>query len=501
MRREKQTAILIIPLFALISILLAVEPACKRAGEDGSAAVSAIRSDVLKALEGQSLVGLSLAAAREGRVVLAEGYGFSDREAGLPVGPDTMFAIGSITKQFTAACVLLLAQENRLSVSDRVAAYFPHLTRARDITLLDLMNHVSGYRDYYPLDFVDRRMSLPTTVDAVIDAYAGAPLDFEPGTRYSYSNTGYLILGRVVEKVSGLPFAEFLSKRILEPLEMRRTAFEPEPDSPGLARGYMSFLLSPPEAVSLEGRGWVHAAGALFSTPSDLVKWNNALFVGRVLDEERLKLMTAPRRLADGSVSNYGCGLAVGERNGVRFYSHSGAVNGYYAVNWYVPSSRSSLVLLSNLSSYAEVGSLFGKLVGDFLIRPTKEAAKKPGTAAAKTKPQAGTVRPQPGTPEVAGPPVAELAAGFFASLQAGRVDRSLLGQEFNWFLTDRKVDEAAARLKAFGQPLSVTVESIGERGGMEVSTTRLEFEAGSLRVLMYRTPDGKLQQYFVQRY
>lgn len=501
MRQKRKTVILVITVLALTSILLAVGPACRRAGEGNSAAVSAIRNDVLRALDGRSLVGLSLAAAREGRVVLAEGYGFSDREAGLPVGPDIMFAIGSITKQFTAACVLLLAQENRLSVSDRVAAYFPHLTRAQDITLLDLMNHVSGYRDYYPLDFVDRRMSRPTTVDAVIDAYAGAPLDFEPGTRYSYSNTGYLILGRVVEKVSGLPFAEFLSKRILEPLEMRRTAFEPEPEDPGFARGHMSFLLSPPEVVPLEGRGWVHAAGALFSTPSDLVKWNTALFSGRILDEARLKLMTQSRRLADGSISNYGCGLAVGERNGVRFYSHSGAVNGYYAVNWYVPSSGSSLVLFSNLSSYAEVGSLFSKLVGDFLIKPTKHTTKKPETAAAKAKTPTETVRPQPGTPEVAGPPVAELAAGFFASLQGGRVDRSFLGEEFNWFLTDRQVEEAAARLKTFGRPLSVTVENIGERGGMEVSTTRLEFGSGSLRILMYRTPDGKLQQYFVQRY
>jgi CubicO group peptidase (beta-lactamase class C family) len=497
MRQRKKIRNPSIAVLALISAILVFQPACRRAPENDATAVSAIREDILQALEGKILVGLSLAAALEGRIVLAEGYGLSDRKAALQVAPDTMFAIGSITKQFTAVCVLLLEQEKKLTVSDRVAAYFPHLTRAEDISLLDLMNHVSGYQDYYPLDFVDRRLMQPTSVDDVIDTYAGAELDFEPGTRYSYSNTGYLILGRVVEKASGLPFEEFLSRRILEPLDLRHTAFEPEPTGPRFAKGHMSFLFSPPEPVPLEAPGWIYAAGGMFSTPSDLVKWNNALFSGKVLNKEYLRIMTAPRRLDDGSFSNYGCGLSIGERNGLRFYAHSGAVNGYYAVNWYVPSSRSSLVLFSNLSSYAEVESIFNRLVADFLIKPAKPGAIKPEAAASETK----AARTQTGTPEVSGPSVAEQAARFFASLQAGRVDRSLLGEEFNWFLTDRKIEKASVSLKPFGEPVSIRVESIAERSGMEVSKTSLEFPSGSLRILMYRTPDGKVQQFFVQRY
>src|SRR5207253_10781520 len=131
-----------------------------------------------------------------------------------------MFGIGSVTKQFTSACVLLLAEDGKLAVTDKVSKYYPKLTKADDITLYDLMAHLSGYPDYYPLDFVDRRMFKPIELDNLIDEYAIGKLDFEPRTRWSYSNTGYIILGRLIEKVTGEPYENFLQKRILKPLGM-----------------------------------------------------------------------------------------------------------------------------------------------------------------------------------------------------------------------------------------------------------------------------------------
>src|SRR5688572_18635663 len=155
-------------------------------------------------------IGLSVALVKNGQVVLAKGYGNRSLQEPLPVETDTLFAIGSVTKQFTCACVLLLAQEGKLSVHDKVSQYFPKLTRAADVTLLDLMSHTSGYPDYYPLDFVDRRMQKTISADELIHQYAGGRLDFAPGTDWSYSNTGFIILGRVVEKVSRRSFAQFL---------------------------------------------------------------------------------------------------------------------------------------------------------------------------------------------------------------------------------------------------------------------------------------------------
>jgi D-alanyl-D-alanine carboxypeptidase len=263
-------------------------------------------------------VGLSAAIVKNGKLVLAKGYGKGSLANGQPVTPETIFAIGSVTKQFTCACVLLLAQEGKLSVQDKVAQYFPKLTRASDISLLDLMNHTSGYADYYPLDFVDRRMQKPILPEALLQQYAGHQLDFDPATEWSYSNTGFILLGQVVEKVSGQPFGDFLTDRILKPLGMTNTVYEPDPADKRLAAGYTSFALSPPELAVTEARGWLGAAGGLYCTPIDLVTWDMSLIDGRVLKPDSYKIMTTPRELADGQVTGYACGLGVRNRNGGR---------------------------------------------------------------------------------------------------------------------------------------------------------------------------------------
>ena len=184
---------------------------------------------------------------RDGKVVLAKGYGKRLVEEEPLVEPETPFAIGSVTKQFTCACILLLAEEGKLSIDDKVVKYEPKLTRAGDITLHDLMTHLSGYPDFYPLDFVDRRLVKPILPEDLLAEYAGAKLDFEPGERWSYSNTGYTLLGHVVAKVSGKPFGQFLKERILDPLGMTHSAFEPGPDIKGQTKGYTSFALGPLE--------------------------------------------------------------------------------------------------------------------------------------------------------------------------------------------------------------------------------------------------------------
>ena len=155
--------------------------------------------------------GLSLAIVREGKLIFAKGYGKRSLEDGVPVEPDTPFAIGLVTKQFTCASVLLLAEEGKLSVNDKVAKYYPSLTKAGEVSLHDLMTHTAGYPDYYPLDFVDRRMKAPVSESSLLAEYAGAA-DFEPRTRWSYSNTGYVLLGSIVAKASGMPFGRFAAK-------------------------------------------------------------------------------------------------------------------------------------------------------------------------------------------------------------------------------------------------------------------------------------------------
>ncbi len=434
-----------------------------------------LQAFLAREVSSRELVSLSLALVRDGKVLYAGAAGTSVLSTGQAAGAETRFAVGSITKQFTSACILLLAEDGKLSPTDKVAKWYPGLTRASEITLLDLMNHVAGYPDYYPLDFVDRPMQKPIDPDALIAQFGTRKLDFEPGTRYWYSNTGFLILGRVVEKVSGEPFAAFLQRRILGPLGMAHTVFEPRV-SPGssFAQGYVTFALGPPEIPTPEGPGWIGAAGAVYSTPSDLATWDLALVEEKVLKPESFQLMTTPRRLSDGSSTGYGCGLSVSTRSGARVLSHNGAVAGFYALNAVIPETKSAVVLFSNLDSYEAVNAVYARLMASLLPRR------------------------EPAGPVIAGPPAGEAARLMFRSLQQGQVDRALLGEEYGYFLTDAKVRAAAARLKPYAEPTKVEVESVSERGGMEVARTRLIFDSGVLKGLMYRTPDGRIQQFFV---
>jgi len=469
--------------FLLLSLLLTILcagiqpiPASVSGNQTKPAApdIQALDSFIAGELKAKGLVGLSVALMIDGKTVLAKGYGLSALD-GTPATPETPFAIGSVTKQFTCTCILKLAEAGKLSVNDKVAKYYPGLTRAADISLLDLMNHVSGYPDYYPLDFTDRRMLKEIHPDDLIKEFAGGKLDFEPGSRYSYSNTGFIILGRVVEKVGGRPFGKFLVEEILKPLGLTHTLYEPDPNQAGIARGYTTFALSEPEPATNEAKGWIGSAGAIYSTGSDLATWDLALVSGKVVNPASYALMTTPRVLSDGRFSFYGCGLSWSIRNARTVLSHGGAVAGFVAMNTTVPSTRSAAVLLSNYDS-GEVNAIFNKLV---------EAMNPASTTS---------------IPAITGPSAAEAHKLMLKSFQEGKVDRSLLGAEFDWFLTDKKLQGASERLKPYGEPTKVDVESTSERGGMEVSRVRFTFAQGVLIGQMYRSPDGNVQQFFVSK-
>jgi CubicO group peptidase (beta-lactamase class C family) len=436
-----------------------------------AAAVDAYISQMVPA---RGMVGLSVALARHGTAPWAGTYGKSSLASATPVTTNTVFAIGSVTKQFTAACIFLLAQEGRLSVQDKVAKYYPNLARAQDITLLDLMNHVSGYPDYYPLDFVDRRMERPIAPDDLIERYAGAKLDFEPGTEWSYSNTGYVILGRVVEKVSGQRLGDFMTRRILQPLGMDHSFFGPPVAGSGMAAGYTRFALGPQTPARPEAQGWLDGAAGLNCTALDLVKWDMGLIDGRLLNAESYALMTQPRKLAEGRVREYGCGIGVKIISHTMVLTHEGAVSGFQAWNVLVPASRSALVILSNCEEWDAVDDLKAVLAN--LIMPGP-----------------------PWVPTIAGPDAGQAAMDFLRSLQAGRIDRSRLGEEFSQFLSEEKVRDASVRLKKLRAPVRAKIRSRAERGGMEVADVLLDCKKGTLSAMIYRTPDGKIQECLFQ--
>jgi D-alanyl-D-alanine carboxypeptidase len=432
--------------------------------------VAQLDSMIRQTVVSKHLVGLNAGVAENGKIVLAKGYGLRTLGGHDSVTAETMFAIGSVTKQFTCSAVLTLAHDGKLSMGDPVAKYFPDLTRASDITLLDLGQHVSGYRDYYPLDFVDREMQHDETADSIIDEYAKRPLDFDPGTHWSYSNTNFLILGRIVEKVSGQGFGSFLTQHFFTPLGMQHTAYEPPHDAPGHATGYTSFALGPPIPAAPEGRGWASSAGAIWSTPTDLLTWDLALVGGKVLSPEGYHTLTTPRHLKDGRSTGYGCGDGVHETGPAIILEHGGAVSGFVAENIVVPATRSAIVMLAN-TDFGSLGALDDSILKMLL--------------------------PHTDVPAIQGPPAVDAARTFLTALQQGRVDRSTLSDDYNAYLTPALVAGAHTSLR----PVSaVEVTHTSERGGMEVA--QIKFKTGSdvERAVMYRSPDGKIQEVLFQR-
>jgi len=431
-------------------------------------------SIIRKAVVDKQLIGVSVGVMENGKVILAKGYGVRDIASKAAVTPSTMFAIGSVTKQFTCSAMLMLAEQHKLSLKDPVSKYFPNLTRANDITLIDLGGHLSGYRDYYPLDFVDQEMQKPQTVDAIITEYATRPLDFEPRSRYSYSNTGFLILGRVIEKVSGQPFGSVLSTRIFQPLNLSRTAYEPKMSGADMARGYTSFALADPFPADPEAAGWAGPAGAIWSTPTDLLAWDRSLLDRKLLSDSSYKVLTTPQRLTDGRSSGYGCGEGVNDRGLGVVLSHGGAVSGFVAQNTVIPSTRSAVVVLSN-SDFSPIGALNQELV-------------------AKVMPKS------PDVPTVAGLSAIDAAKKFLTELERGQVDRASLGEDFSVFLTRQKIDAGKRALNAMGPISNVRIAGVGERGGMEVATVLFDVGKTASRGLLYRTPDGKVQEFLFSR-
>ncbi|HEY4305126.1 MAG TPA: serine hydrolase domain-containing protein [Gemmatimonadaceae bacterium] len=456
--------------------LLASAALALLAGRARAQSVTAAQLDsiIAQTVNDKHIVGLSVGVMQSGRVILAKGYGVRDLSSHAPVTPQTMFAVGSVTKQFTCTLALMLAEQGKLSFSDPVAKWYPALTRAKDITLLDIGGHLSGYRDYYPLDFVDQEMQKDAMPDEIISRYATRPLDFEPRSRYSYSNTGYLILGRVVEKVGGAPFAQQLTDHILTPLGMKRTAYEPAMNG-DMARGYTSFGLSDPLPADAEAKGWAATAGAIYSTPSDLLAWDLSLVEHTLLSKKSYDVMATAQHLTDGRSSGYGCGESVIDRGSPAVtLTHGGAVAGFVAQNSIIPATRSAVVLLSN-TDFSPIGALQQQLAQ--LLMPAT-----------------------PDLPNVVGAPALTSAKKFLTELQNGVIDLSTLGEDFTQYLTGERVAAARKALNTMGAITNIRIAGTNERGGMEVATVLFDVGKTPARGLMYRTPDGKIQEFLFSR-
>lgn len=316
---------------------------------------------------------MQVAVFKDGKAVLVKSYGSANLEQHVPVTNDSVFRVGSVTKQFTAVALLLLAEEGKLSLQDKLSKYYPNFPRANDITLEQMLHHTSGIYNYTSdPNFVNDGMVHRTT-DAMVEFIGKLPKtqDFEPGTNWSYSNSAYFILGGVVEKVAGESLATVLKTRLFVPIGMTHTALDDETELvPGRARGYSGsapgkFTNAPFISMSIPG-----GAGSIRSTAADLAKWDAALFGGKVLKPLSLAAMMTPGRLNDGESSGaaiakmmaaarptgsaepskqeYGYALFMSEEEGHRKIGHGGGIYGFSSELSEFPDDHVIVAVLSN---------------------------------------------------------------------------------------------------------------------------------------------------------
>ena len=295
--------------FALGTSLLCASMAATAAPVDAGLA-GRIDPVVQEVMQRTGTPGVSIAVVEGGRVVYSHAYGFRDVQGRIPADVDTRYEAGSITKQFTAAAILQLREAGKLDIDATLATYLPAAPHASEVTLRQLLSHTSGMPEYFDGPDVAEAAGKPTTFDMVMARVAGKPLDFSPGAKWSYSNTGYILLGRIIELISHESYHHYVQVHFLDPLGMKQTfTMADEKRLPDMALGYhrtgKQITLAPPVD---EGFAW--SAGDLVTTPSDLQKWNAALTSGKIVTPADYALMTTSVKTQQGD-SGYGFGLFI----------------------------------------------------------------------------------------------------------------------------------------------------------------------------------------------
>jgi D-alanyl-D-alanine carboxypeptidase len=434
------------------------------------AGIDAAAAEVLKAT---GVPSASVAVVQGGKVAFVKAYGMARLEPPMKAEPAMQYSIGSVSKQFTAALVLLLVQDGKVKLDDPVAKYLPELTRAGEVTVRQVLSMTSGYQDFWPEDYVMTSMMKSTTPQQILDVWGKKALDFEPGTEWQYSNTNYVIAGRIAEIAGGKPLIEQLQERIFQPLKMTGVFNSdasrlPENDP----TGYYQHALGPLRPAPQEGMGWMFAAGELAMPASDLALWNISLMDRSLLSGASYEEMFREVKLKDGKGTGYGLGLEVGAKDGHRYVEHSGEVSGFVSENVVYPDDKVAVTVLTNEDASGAAAALARKIAPLVL----GGGAKSDGDAAAAEA----------------------RALAIFTGLQEGRLDRSQLTAFCDAYFTREAVEDFEHSLKPLGTPVSFKQTATEGRGGMTFRSFSVTFAGKKVRVTTYEMPDGKLEQYLV---
>ena len=434
--------------------------------------IDAAAAEVLKATGTPSA---SVAVVEGGKVAYVKAYGLARLDPPMKAESGMQYSIGSISKQFTAAVILLLQQDGKLKLDDPIGKYLPELTRANEVTIRQVLSMTSGYQDFWPEDYVMTTMMKSTDPQGILDVWGKKALDFDPGTEWQYSNTNYVIAGRIAEIVGGKPLIEQLQERIFKPLKMTGVFNSDASRLPANdPTGYYQHALGPLRPAPQEGQGWMFAAGELAMPASDLALWNISLMDRTLLSQASYDEMFAEVKLKSGKGTGYGLGVQVGVREGHKYVAHSGEVSGFVAQNVVYVDDKAAVTVLTNQDASSAAGAL-AKGIAPMVLGGGAATASMSDAAAEKR------------------------ALDIFTGLQNGKLDRSQLTMLCNDYFTAEAVSDFATSLKPLGVPTSFIQTGNQKRGGMTFRVFDVAFPTKKVRVTVYEMPDGKLEQYLVE--
>jgi CubicO group peptidase (beta-lactamase class C family) len=319
--------------------------------------------------------GAAVIVTQKGKTVFRKGYGLANLELGIPIKPDMVFRLGSITKQFTATAIMILAEENKISLEDKISKFFPEYSGQKyPITIEHLLSHTSGIKSFTSLENWSALMRTDMSVIELIDLFKEEPLEFRPGEQCKYSNSGYILLGAIIEQVSGMSYQEFIQNKIFDLLEMKNSYYGSHKTIiPNRVSGYRkensSFINA--DFISMTN---LFAAGSLLSTVDDLAKWNRALRKGQLITKKILQKMVTPVKTSNGQITRYGYGWRLFGLRGQKVIAHSGEINGFSTYALYLPHEDVFIAVLSNCRNYRASPSYISNWIAALMMdKPFKK--------------------------------------------------------------------------------------------------------------------------------
>lgn len=455
--------------FASMIVLVLASPVWAQAGLS-SDLQQKIDQLVTEVLEKTGTPSVSIAVIQDSQIAYVKAYGDASLDPKLPAKPEMRYSIASLSKPFTATALLLLQEQGKLSIDDKVGKFIPDLTRANDVTIRQLLSMTSGYKEFWPVDYVLPMMQHPVTPRKILDEYARKPLDFDPGTKWSISDTNFIIAGVIVEKASGMPLHRFVKEKIFAPLGMTGVAaIDDDELNSSDPVGYMSYGIGPLRSAAREAKGWHFGGEDWAMTARDLATWDVSVIDQKLLKPSSYHDLESDVLLKSGLGTRNALGVAVTWQFGRRALYNLGDVSGFSGANTIFPDDKVAVVVLANRDAGA----------------PAEIVRRISSLLLAKTDP--------------ASPQRLEVARKVFEGLQHGTLDRSLLTDNANGYFDQTALQDFAASLGPLGAPREFVETNRLESNGMVSRTYRLKFAQKTLAVSTTELPNGKLEQYAVE--